>query len=165
MRVRALTVVISVVASLALAACGGSNSSSSSATAAASSGTGSGSSGQTQTGFEGVPIQSGSDIAPADTTQTGTVDGIRCGPTEQLAYHIHTHLAVFDKGRLYSLPAGIGIPGSTTQETSQGPVASRSRRRLRRRSSIATTAAISTTSHTDVARPTSWTKSITLGPT
>ena len=45
--------------------------------AAASSGGDSGSSGgQTQIGFEGVPIQSGSDIAPADTTQTGTVNKV-----------------------------------------------------------------------------------------
>jgi hypothetical protein len=123
MRVRALTVLISVVASLALAACGGSNSSSSSATAAASSGTGSGSSGQTETGFEGVPIQSGSDIAPADTTQAGTVDGIRCGPTEQLAYHIHAHLSIYVNGQPRALPGGIGIPGSTVIQTSEGPLA------------------------------------------
>ena len=42
---------------------------------------------------------------------------------EQLAYHIHAHLAVFVNGRLYALPAGIGIPGSTTEQTTEGPVA------------------------------------------
>lgn len=52
-----------------------------------------------------------------------TVDGIRCGATEQLAYHIHAHLAVFVNGVERSLPAGIGIPGSTQQQTGQGPVA------------------------------------------
>jgi hypothetical protein len=43
---------------------------------------------------------------------------------EQLAYHIHAHLAVFDDGRLYALPGGIGIPGSQVVQTSEGPVAS-----------------------------------------
>jgi hypothetical protein len=52
------------------------------------------------------------------------VDGISCGPTEQLAYHIHARLAVFSGGRIYSLPAGVGIPGSTAGETQYGPVAS-----------------------------------------
>ena len=114
MRVRALTVLMLVAASLALAACGSSKSSSSSSPAAASSGGNSGSSGgQTQIGFEGVPIQSGSDIAPADTTQTGTVNGIRCGPTEQLDYHIHAHLTIYVNGQPRALPGGIGIPGST----------------------------------------------------
>jgi hypothetical protein len=43
---------------------------------------------------------------------------------EQLAYHIHAHLTVYDDGKLYSLPAGIGIPGSATEQTTEGPVAS-----------------------------------------
>ncbi len=76
-----------------------------------------------QISYEGVPIQAGTEFAPASSTQTGNVDGIRCGATEQLAYHIHAHLAVFANGVVRALPAGIGIPGSTTQQTSQGPVA------------------------------------------
>lgn len=127
MRVRALTVLILIVASLALVACGGSKSSTQTSTPTADSGGGSGSSGssggQTKIGFEGVPIQSGADIAPADTTQTGTVDGIRCGPTEQLAYHIHVHLSIYVNGEPRALPGGIGIPGSTVIQTSEGPVA------------------------------------------
>ena len=51
------------------------------------------------------------------------MDGIRCGATEQLVYHIHSHLAVFVNGQLYSLPPGIGIPGSKAEQTTQGPVA------------------------------------------
>lgn len=119
------------LSALAVAACGGSSHSASthaastattsSSTATTSSSTATTSSGQLS--YEGIPIESGPDIAPASTTQTGTVDGIRCGATEQLAYHIHAHLAVFVSGRLYSLPAGIGIPGSSAQQTSQGPVA------------------------------------------
>ncbi len=73
--------------------------------------------------YEGIPVEVGPCIAPADTTQTGPVDGIHCAPVEQLAYHIHAHLAVFVNGRLYSLPAGIGIPGSQVEQTTEGPVA------------------------------------------
>ena len=76
-----------------------------------------------QIGFEGVRIQSGELLAPQCTTQAGTVDGISCGPTEQLAYHIHAHLAVYVNGGARALPAGIGIPGSITVLTSEGPVA------------------------------------------
>ena len=32
-----------------------------------------------QIGFEGIPIESGPELAPASTTGTGTVDGIQCG--------------------------------------------------------------------------------------
>jgi hypothetical protein len=51
------------------------------------------------------------------------VDGISCGATEQLAYHIHAHLLAYVAGASRELPAGIGIPGSVSQQTSQGPVA------------------------------------------
>jgi hypothetical protein len=74
-------------------------------------------------GFENVPIESGAEIAPASSTGTGTVDGISCGATEQLAYHIHAHLLVFDNGTPRALPGGIGIPGSQVANTQQGPVA------------------------------------------
>jgi len=102
-----------------IAGCGSSSSSSS------SSGTGqsTGSSGAPTLGFEGIPIEQGSEIAPASTTQTGTVDGISCGPTERLEYHIHAYLAVYLDGAPRSLPAGIGIPGSVPQQTGQGPIA------------------------------------------
>ncbi len=114
---------------LALASCGGSSSSSSthatstSAAASSSATTSAAATSSSQLSYEGIPIESGPEIAPASTTQIATVDGIRCGATEQLAYHIHAHLAVFVSGRLYALPAGIGIPGSSAQQTSQGPVA------------------------------------------
>jgi hypothetical protein len=110
---------------LVLAGCGSSSSSSSSsATSAASSTTSSGAStGTTQIGFENVPIEQGAEIAPASTTQTGEVDGIKCGATEQLAYHIHAHLLVYVNGQPRALPGGIGIPGSQVQQSAQGPVA------------------------------------------
>jgi hypothetical protein len=128
---------------LALAACGSSNSSSSSGTGTTSSTTSSAAATGTSTaagaattgattssasqpavGFEGVPLQTGPAVAPASTTGTGKVDGITCGPTEQLVYHIHAHLAVFKNGQPYTLPAGIGIPGSHAVTTNQGPIAS-----------------------------------------
>jgi hypothetical protein len=135
-----------LLCALALAACGSSNSSSSSAATGTSSaaatasssasGTGTSASGtgtsgatsssasQPSVGFEGVPLQTGPEVAPASTTGTGKVDGITCGPTEQLVYHIHAHLAVFKNGQSYTLPAGIGIPGSHAVQTNQGPIAS-----------------------------------------
>lgn len=131
MRARLSLISLTLLACAALAAgCGSSSTTSSSAAGTNSSsatGTGtatsSGSGVTAQIGFEGVPLEQGPQLAPASTTQTGTVDGITCGATEQLAYHIHSHLAVFNNGTLYQLPAGVGIPGSHAQQTNQGPVA------------------------------------------
>jgi hypothetical protein len=124
-------VVATVLCAALLAACGSSNSSSSSAGGATGTGTGTGtssagatSSSTPQTGFEGVPLQQGPLLAPASTTGTAKVHGITCGPSEQLVYHIHAHLAVFKSGQAYTLPAGVGIPGSKAVNTNQGPIAS-----------------------------------------
>jgi len=118
-----------------MAACGSSNSTSStssagtssaassSPTAAGTAGTSTASAAGPQIGFEAVPLEQGPPLAPASTTGTGKVDGISCAPIEQLAYHIHAHLAVFKDGRLYQLPAGVGIPGSVAEQTNEGPVA------------------------------------------
>ncbi len=111
---------------IAIAGCGSSSSSSSSAStsSASASGSSSGSSGSaTAIGFEGVPIEQGAEIGSAGTTQTGTVDGIQCGSTEQLAYHVHAHLVVYVNGQPRTLPGGIGIPGSAVQRSAEGPVA------------------------------------------
>jgi hypothetical protein len=110
------------IGALLLAGCGSTGSSSSqSSTSSSPTTTTSGSNGSI--GFEGVALEQGAVVAPASTTQTGTVDGIQCGLTEQLVYHIHAHLAVFVNGQPRALPAGIGIPGSTAQQSPQGPVA------------------------------------------
>jgi hypothetical protein len=37
------------------------------------------------------------------------VDGISCLNGEQVAYHIHIHLAVFVNGHPRQIPAGVGI--------------------------------------------------------
>jgi len=45
-------------------------------------------------------------------TPTGaTVDGIACQTSEQVAYHLHAHLAIYASGARRVVPAGIGIPG------------------------------------------------------
>jgi hypothetical protein len=120
-----------LLAAVALAACGSSSHSSASHSNLAAPHTSTTSTSSAATyypangiGYEGIPLEEGPAIAPAGTTLPGTtVDGVRCAPVEQLAYHIHAHLAVFVNGRLYQLPAGIGIPGSVAQSTNYGPVA------------------------------------------
>jgi hypothetical protein len=119
-------VVVLLSGALLLAGCGSSSSSSSSPTSPSST-TSSSASASTQSaaqiGFEGVPIEQGADIASPGSTQTGVVDGIQCGATEQLTYHIHAHLSVYVNGSSRALPGGIGIPGSQIQQSAQGPVA------------------------------------------
>jgi hypothetical protein len=129
MRKRLSLIPVAAICAALLTACGSSSTGSSSSTPSSSAGTSAGTASATSTsgsapqlGYEGVPLEQGPPLAPANTTQTGSVHGISCGPIEQLAYHIHAHLAVFDNGTLYQLPAGVGIPGSVPQQTSQGPV-------------------------------------------
>jgi hypothetical protein len=120
MRRRVLISIAVLVMTALVAGCGSSSSSSSSTsstTAAAASTT------APQVGFEGIPIESGAEIASPATTGTRDVDGITCGATEQLAYHIHAHLAVYVDGQPRALPAGIGIPGSQVVQSSEGPLA------------------------------------------
>jgi hypothetical protein len=60
-------------------------------------------------------------LAPASTAAGGqTVDGIKCESAEQVAYHIHAHLAVFDNGKLRPIPLGIGIVKPVVQQTPTG---------------------------------------------
>jgi hypothetical protein len=69
-------------------------------------------------------LEKGPLLASPGTTTPAAADGVQCKPGEQLAYHIHAHLAVFDNGTLYALPPGIGIPGSQVEDSPQyGPVA------------------------------------------
>ncbi len=73
-------------------------------------------------GFEGIPLENGPVLGP-QSTQPGTVDGVQCKPGEQLVYHIHAHLAVFDNGVLYALPPAIGIAEPQVEQSQYGPVA------------------------------------------
>jgi hypothetical protein len=73
-------------------------------------------------GPEGIPIEKGPGLAPASTTSTSKqVDGIKCAPIEQLAYHIHAHLQVYYNGQPRQLPAAIGMLGPVAQQTKDGP--------------------------------------------
>ncbi len=121
---------MSLAAVSLLTACGGGSSSSSSA-APASSTTSAAASASTATGTtstpaspgpEGIPLEQGPELAPASsTTPGGTVDGIQCAPLEQLAYHIHAHLQVYDHGQPRTLPAGIGLIQPVAEQTANGP--------------------------------------------
>src|SRR5689334_21097184 len=104
-----------LAATVLIAGCGSSSTTSSAPTPAQTATTTQATSSSTsgQIGFEGVPIEQGAALAPPGTTGTGKVDGIQCGATEQLAYHIHAHLLVYVNGSARALPGGIGIPGTT----------------------------------------------------
>lgn len=72
-------------------------------------------------GPEAIPLEQGTPLASASTAADGqTVDGIQCQSNEQVAYHIHTHLAVYVNGALRPLPAGVGIVKPIAQQTSNG---------------------------------------------
>jgi hypothetical protein len=72
-------------------------------------------------GPEAIPIEQGVVLAPASTAASGQpVDGIKCQSAEQVAYHIHAHLAVFDNGQLRPIPLGIGIVKPVVQQTPTG---------------------------------------------
>jgi hypothetical protein len=67
-------------------------------------------------GPETAAIPGGTALASASTTAPGTtVDGIRCQSNEQVAYHIHAHLAVFVNGQPAQIPAGIGVPNAVNE--------------------------------------------------
>jgi hypothetical protein len=62
-------------------------------------------------------------LAPAgNADQASPVDGISCNTNEQLALHIHAHLAIYVNGAPKLLPPGIGIgPPLQFEQTSSGP--------------------------------------------
>ncbi len=92
-----------LVAAIA-SACGGSSSSSSSST----------------TSTSGAP--NGQLLAQLGNGPSGDpVDGVACNTGEQLAYHIHAHLAVYVNGEPRAIPYGIGIKQPVPEQTSAGP--------------------------------------------
>jgi hypothetical protein len=76
-------------------------------------------------GPEGVPMPSAPVLAPAGSPAPGqSVDGISCGPTEQLVFHIHAHLTIFVNGAARAVPLGVGIaPPLGVEQTQAGPYA------------------------------------------
>ena len=72
-------------------------------------------------GPEYVPIEQGPLLASAASSATGqTVDGVECNSSEQVAYHVHTHLSVYVDGVLRPVPAGIGIVSPVVHQTPEG---------------------------------------------
>ncbi|MGA7417776.1 MAG: hypothetical protein WBW80_07265 [Acidimicrobiales bacterium] len=72
-------------------------------------------------GPENVPLEQGTPLAPASTAATGQmVDGVQCNSSEQVAYHVHTHLSVYVDGHLRPIPAGIGIVSPIALSTPNG---------------------------------------------
>ena len=79
-------------------------------------------------GPEGIPMETGVPLADLSKAATGqTVNGIQCGSTEQLAYHIHSRLTVYVDGALRPIPLGIGIVGLQTQQDQGFPFAGASK--------------------------------------
>jgi hypothetical protein len=73
------------------------------------------------TGPEGVPVPSAPPLTGTATKASGQkVDGIGCDTSEQTLFHIHAHLTLFVNGSPRQVPAGIGIPGATGQNSPQG---------------------------------------------
>jgi hypothetical protein len=73
-------------------------------------------------GPEGVPTPLAPLLAPAASPAPGqSVDGISCGPTEQLVFHIHAHLTIFVSGAARVVPLGVGIaPPLEVEKTQAG---------------------------------------------
>jgi hypothetical protein len=65
-------------------------------------------------GPEGVPVPQGPALASTALSGTGqSIDGIDCNSTEQLVFHIHSHLTIFVNGSARQIPAGVGIAGAS----------------------------------------------------
>jgi hypothetical protein len=78
-------------------------------------------------GPEGITLESGPELASISSAAGGkTVDGISCDASEQVAYHIHTHLAVFVNGQSRSVPYGIGVVQPVPQAANGGTFVSAS---------------------------------------
>ena len=74
-----------------------------------------------QLGPEGIALQAGTPLAPNTTAAKGsTVQGVQCSGGEQVAYHIHTHLAVYVNGVLRPISPGIGTVAPVAQQTANG---------------------------------------------
>jgi hypothetical protein len=72
-------------------------------------------------GPEQVPMPSAPPLAGTASKATGkTVDGIGCSTSEQTLFHIHAHLTIFVNGAPRQVPAGIGIPNASGQNTPAG---------------------------------------------
>ncbi|HEX3829301.1 MAG TPA: hypothetical protein VHV82_18725 [Sporichthyaceae bacterium] len=77
------------------------------------------------TGPEGIVLEQGTVLAGLDSAGTGqTLDGIQCEASEQVAYHVHAHVAIYVDGVLRPVPIGIGIVPPIISQGPGGPFAS-----------------------------------------
>ena len=77
-------------------------------------------------GPEGVPLEAGPALAPAGAIPPAkaTPYAVQCGSSEQVATHIHSHLAVYVDGHPRSIPLGVGMVGQVqVAQTPHGPFA------------------------------------------
>jgi hypothetical protein len=51
--------------------------------------------------------------AVAQEAQGKTIDGIPCQAQEGVVFHIHQHIAIYDRGKPIVIPAGVGIVDGT----------------------------------------------------
>ncbi len=73
-------------------------------------------------GPEGVPVPAAAALASTSSVAAGSaVDGVRCLGSEQLLFHIHTHLTVYVNGAPRRIPYGIGIRNAQASPTPLGP--------------------------------------------
>jgi hypothetical protein len=68
-------------------------------------------------GPEGPPLEAGPNLAPTGSLSPGqSVDGIQCGPGEQLVEHTHARLTLFVNGHSEKVPYGVGIADPQLQQ-------------------------------------------------
>ena len=72
-------------------------------------GGGSGSSSSGSGGSNGPLLATVASFDNASPGPNTTIDGIKCETSEQLLFHVHSHLAIFVNGQQRSIPMGIGI--------------------------------------------------------
>jgi len=70
-----------------------------------------------------VPTPVPTPLAAVAAGVTGeAIDGIQCQTNEQIAHHIHAHVAIFVNGSERSIPEGVGIaPPLSKISTDEGP--------------------------------------------
>jgi hypothetical protein len=78
----------------------------------------------TKPGPEGPPLELGALLTAPPGASGQTEDGVQCNTREQVAYHVHAHLAVFVSGRPRAVPLAIGIASPQAQRTPHGLFAS-----------------------------------------
>jgi hypothetical protein len=76
-------------------------------------------------GPEGIPLEVGPALATPNAKLTGApVDTVQCLGQEQLAYHVHMHLAIFVNGQPRAVPLGVGMqPPVNVTKSPNGPFA------------------------------------------